>query len=77
MDVALTTASDIIILEGEGGGAFGVGFLGLIDQADKNNLDAGDGSDDGEWSLFFDWMAAPDLLENLKLRVIRSSALGR
>lgn len=71
----LTTASKVIILEGEGGGVGGIGFLGKIDVADHNNLDAADGYEDGNWLLWMDWLNAPGLLQQLKVRVIPSRAL--
>lgn len=71
----LTTSSKVIILEGAGGGAGGIGFLGRMDLADHNNLDTTDGSDDGDWLLWMDWLNAPDLLHQLKVRVIPAKAL--
>ena len=66
----LTTSSKVIILEGEGGGVGGIGFLGRMDMADHNNLNAAGGYEDGDWLLWMDWITAPTLLQELKVRVI-------
>ncbi len=71
----LTTATKLIALEGEGGGVGGIGFLGLIDAADHNNLDVTDGYEDGNFMLWMDWINAPKLLQQLKVRVISSKAM--
>lgn len=71
----LTTSSKVIILEGEGGGVGGIGFLGRMDIQDHNNLHAADGYNDGDWLLWMDWITAPSLLQQLKVRVIPASAL--
>jgi hypothetical protein len=72
----LTSASKLIILEGEGGSVGGIGFLGRVAGGDHNNIGVEDGYNDGDYTLFFDYHQAPNLLKNLKLRVVRSVQCG-
>jgi len=74
-NATLTAASKIIALEGEGGGVGGIGFLGLMDADTNAAVDAGDGYNDGNWMLWFDWKEAPGLLSKLQVKVIPSKAL--
>jgi hypothetical protein len=53
-EVAPTTASSIIILEGEGSSVGGVGHLGRCDLAGVATVDVSDGADDGDLIVVFD-----------------------
>lgn len=75
-NATLTTSSKVIVLEGEGGSVGGIGFMGRLNEADHNNLNVADGYNDGDWLIFMDWLNAPGLLHQLKLRVIRIAAAG-
>jgi uncharacterized phage protein gp47/JayE len=66
----LTSSTKVIILEGEGGSAGGIPFLGRMDADTNIAVDASDGYDDGDWMLYFDLIEAPSLLHNLTVKVI-------
>lgn len=70
----LTTSSKVLILEGEGGSVGGISFLGRVDADTNAAVDMGDGYDDGNWMLWFDFLEAPSLLKNLTVKVIRAAA---
>jgi hypothetical protein len=72
--VAVTAASSVIVLEGEGGGAArGVGFLGRFDIADKDEADMADGADNGEYIVYMDMLNAHKYLANLTLLCVKRS----
>lgn len=74
-NATLTTSSKVIIIEGEGGGVGGIGMLGRIDGADQNNLDATDGYNDGDWTVWCSWHQIGSFMQNLTLPVIRTNAV--
>lgn len=53
-EVAPTTASSYIVLEGEGSNVGGVGILGRCDIAGANTVDVEDGADDGDFLVVLD-----------------------
>lgn len=53
-EVAPTSASSCIILEGGGSSVGGAGILGRIDLDDDDNLDCTDGADDGDYIILLD-----------------------
>jgi hypothetical protein len=67
---ALDSTSKMIILSGEGAVVTGIQFFGGIDMKDSTQLQADDGSNDGDFVLFMDWRQGAALLQNLKLRVV-------
>jgi len=71
----LTTASKYIVLAGEAAADTGIPLMGRIDAADLNGLTANNGSNDGEYIVFCDWRRIGDHLKNLRLPVIRASAM--
>jgi hypothetical protein len=72
---APTSASSVIILEGEGGGAaLGVGFFGRC-ESDHNNLVVNNGADNGKWMVYADAREIAYHLKNLRLPVILAKDL--
>lgn len=70
----LSTDSKVIILEGEGSGAAGVGFFGRCDlDATQNQLDVADGSADGDYIVVMDFRQSTSFVKNLTLPVARTS----
>lgn len=66
----LTTSSKYIAISGEAAAARGISLFGRIDAADKDNLTANNGANDGEWVVFCDWYKIGTHLKNLRLPVI-------
>ena len=70
----LSTDSKIIVLEGAGSGAAGVGFFGRLDlDATQNQLDVTDGQDDGDYIVVMDFRQSTSFVKNLTLPVARTS----
>lgn len=75
-EVALSTDSEFIVLEGEGGGAaLGVGVFGRCVPADANNITVNDGADDGDLTVFMDAREIVTELSNLRLKTIPSAVI--
>lgn len=62
-EVAPTTSSSFIVLEGQGSSAGGVGILGRVDSADHDAVDVDDGVDDGDWIVVLDARIVKEALE--------------
>ena len=69
---ALTSASKLIVVGGEGAASRGVGFFNKCEGADENELTVNQGADDGDYTVFLDWRDAATHLKNLRLPVIPS-----
>lgn len=80
-NIAATTATEVVIIEGQGAGAQGCGFLGRIDLSSGKLLDAADGSaaagtiGDGDFVALIGWEEAFDFVGNLTLPVIDAKHL--
>jgi len=74
-ETALTTASDVAVLEGAGSGAGGISLFGRADMKDANELDISDGSDDGDFVLYGDLRAVTPYLSKGQFPVIQAKYL--
>lgn len=74
-DVALDSTSKFIVVGGEAAADRGVTFLGRVDVADEDEIDASDGANDGKLVVFLDFREADDFCKNLMLPVVKASAL--
>lgn len=70
-----TTSTKFIVLAGEAAGSRGMGFFNRIDLADANNLATNDGADLGKFMIYMDWRDSYRFLSNLKVPIIRTSAM--
>jgi len=69
------STSKVIIVSGEAAASRGVGFFNRMDQADKDNLMANDGADNGDWCVYADWRELEGYLRNLTLPVVRALSI--
>lgn len=72
---ALDSTSKFIVVSGEAVAEYGISFFGRMDADTVAALDAGDGSNDGDWVVYMDFREAASFLKNLTLPVIKASSL--
>jgi hypothetical protein len=68
-ETALTAASKVIVLAGEGVASRGIGFFNRAEYKAAGYLTTDQGSDDGDYIVYMDFRESARLLSKLMLKV--------